>query len=179
MSMGISDNADNAGGADYLKTLGYVDPDRIGIWGLSYGGFLTLQAVTIDPTLWRCAIDVAGVVEWDGRGGGLSLTNYTNPRLGTAIENPAGYEAAAPWRHVAKLQRPLLIMHGTNDRNVTFHDSLRLIDTLSKLGKSFEMAFFPGEIHFFRRAFVLRDAWRRAEDFFDRNLKSGEVMPSQ
>ena len=78
-----------------------------------------------------------------------------------------------------KLLRPLMILHGTNDRNVTFHDSLRLIDTLSKLGKSVEMAFFPGEIHFFRRAFVLRDAWRRAEDFFDRNLKNGEVLSSQ
>src|SRR5207248_11043683 len=67
--------------------------------------FRSLQAVTIDPTLWRCAIDVAGVVEWDGRGGGLSMTNYTNPRLGTAIENPAGYEAAAPWKHMEKLDR--------------------------------------------------------------------------
>jgi dipeptidyl aminopeptidase/acylaminoacyl peptidase len=179
MSMGISDNADNAAGADYLKTLGYVDPERIGVWGLSYGGFLTLQAVTIDPTLWRCAIDVAGVVDWDGRGAGMNLTNYTNVRLGTAIQNPEGYFAAAPWKHMEKLQRPLLILHGTNDRNVTFHDSLRLIDILSKLDKSYEVGIFPGEIHFFRRAHVLRDAWRRAEEFFDRNLKNSAASSNQ
>ena len=67
MSVGVSDAADVASGADYLKTLGYVDPDRIGVWGLSYGGFLTLQAVTLTPKLYRCAIDVAGVADWEPR----------------------------------------------------------------------------------------------------------------
>jgi dipeptidyl-peptidase-4 len=156
-----------------------VDPDRIGVWGLSYGGFLTLQAVTIDPTLWRCAIDVAGVVDWDKRGGGLNMTGYTNIRLGNAIENPEAYDASAPWKHMEKLQRPLMILHGTNDHNVTFHDSLRLIDVLSKLGKDYEAEIFPGEIHFFRREHTLRDAWKKAEEFFDKNLKSGPVLASK
>jgi dipeptidyl aminopeptidase/acylaminoacyl peptidase len=179
MSMGISDTADVAGGADYLKTLGYIDPDRIGVWGLSYGGFLTLQALTIDPTLWRCGINVAGVVDWTNRGAGMTIANYTIPRLGTPVENPAGYEAAASVNHMSKLQRPLMILHGTDDRNVAFHDSLRLIDVLVKLGKDFETAIYPGEIHFFRRAIVLRDAWKRAEKFFDQHLKLGPTMSSQ
>lgn len=173
MGLGVNDTADVASGADYLKTLPYVDPDRIGVWGLSYGGFLTLQALNTDPTLWRCGIDVAGVVDWATYGAG-----YTTPRLGTPVENPEIYRVSAPINFMQKLERPLLVLHGTNDRNVQFRDSLRVIDVLLKLDKPFEMGVYPGEIHFFRRAHILRDAWRRAEDFFDRNLNQGPVMAS-
>ncbi|MGE0816133.1 MAG: prolyl oligopeptidase family serine peptidase [Vicinamibacterales bacterium] len=174
MGLGVKDTADVAAGADYLKTLPYVDPDRIGVWGLSYGGFLTLQALNTDPTLWRCGIDVAGVVDWATYGAG-----YTTPRLGTPVENPEIYRLSAPINFMERLQRPLMVLHGTNDRNVQFRDSLRVIDVLLKLGKPFEMGVYPGEIHFFRRAHILRDAWRRAEEFFDRHLKQGPVMASQ
>ncbi len=174
MGLGVNDTADVAAGADYLKTLPYVDPDRIGVWGLSYGGFLTLQALNTDPTLWRCGIDVAGVVDWATYGAG-----YTTPRLGTPVENPEIYRVSAPINFMQKLARPLMVLHGTNDRNVQFRDSLRVIDTLLKLDKPFEMGVYPGEIHFFRRAHILRDAWRRAEAFFDAHLKHGPVLTSK
>jgi len=174
MGVGVNDTADVASGADYLKTLNYVDPDRIGVFGLSYGGFLTLQAMNVDPTLWRAGINVAGVVDWATYGAG-----YTTPRLGTPVQNPEIYDISAPIRHMEKLQRPLLILHGTNDRNVAFTDSLRLFDVLIKLGKPFESQIYPGEIHFFRRDIVLRDAWKRADEFFEKHLKSGPVMTSQ
>jgi dipeptidyl-peptidase-4 len=99
--------------------------------------------------------------------------------MGTPVENPDGYNRSAPVKHMDKLVRPLLILHGSNDTNVPFRESLTLIDTLLKLGKSFELAVYPGEIHFFRRGYVLRDAWRRAEEFFDRHLKDGALMASQ
>lgn len=174
MGLGVNDTADVAAGADYLKTLDYVDPDRIGVWGLSYGGFLTLQALTADPQLWRCGIDVAGVVDWATYGAG-----YTTPRLGTPVEHPDIYKISGPIYHMEKLERPLMVLHGTNDRNVDFRDSLRLIDVLLKLDKPFEMGVYPGEIHFFRRAHILRDAWRRAEAFFDQHLKQGATLKSQ
>jgi dipeptidyl aminopeptidase/acylaminoacyl peptidase len=170
MGLGVSDATDVASGADYLKTLDYVDPDRIGVWGLSYGGYLTLQALTRDPLLFRCGINVAGVVDWATYGAG-----YTTPRLGTPVENPEIYRVSAPIHHMENLARPLLVLHGTNDRNVAFRDSLRLWDVLLKLGKDFEMGVYPGEIHFFRRAHILRDAWRRAEEFFDRHLKQAPL----
>lgn len=172
--LGVVDTADVAASADYLKTLDYVDPDRIGVWGLSYGGYLTLQALNVDPLLWRCGINVAGVVDWATYGAG-----YTTPRLGTPVEHPDIYRVSAPIYAMDKLERPLLVLHGTNDRNVAFRDSLRLIDVLLKLGKPFEMGVYPGEVHFFRRTHILRDAWRRAEEFFDRHLKSGAAMTSQ
>ena len=174
MGLGVSDAADVLSSADYLKTLDYVDPDRIGVWGLSYGGYLTLQAMTQDPLLFRCGINVAGVVDWATYGAG-----YTTPRLGTPVENPDIYRVSAPIYHMDALARPLLVLHGTNDRNVQFRDSLRLWDVLLKLGKPFEMGVYPGEIHFFRRAHILRDAWRRAEEFFDKHLKNGAPMTSQ
>jgi len=174
MAVGVNDTADVASGADYLKTLSYVDPDRIGVFGLSYGGFLTLQAMTVDPELWRAGINVAGVVDWATYGSG-----YTTPRLGTPVQNPEIYNISAPIKHMDKLVRPLLVLHGTNDRNVSFVDSLRLFDVLLKSGKNFESQIYPGEIHFFRRDFVLRDAWRRAEEFFERELKNGSPMTSR
>ena len=145
------------------------------MWGLSYGGFLTLQALNADPMLWRCGIDVAGVVDWATYGAG-----YTTPRLGTPVENPEIYKVSRrrsiTWR---SWRGRCSILHGTNDRNVQFRDSLRVIDTLLKLGKPFEMGVYPGEIHFFRRAHILRDAWRRAEAFFDTHLKHGSLLSSQ
>jgi len=174
MGIGVNDTADVAAGADYLKTLDYVDPNRIGVFGLSYGGFLTLQAMTVDPTLWRAGVNVAGVVDWATYGAG-----YTTPRLGTPVQNPEIYKVSAPILHMDKLERPLLVLHGTNDRNVSFADSLRLFDVLIKLGKPFESQIYPGEIHFFRRDIVLRDAWKRIDEFFERNVKNGPVLVSK
>ncbi len=167
LDLGGKDLLDVASGADYLKTLDYVDPERIGVWGLSYGGFMTLQAVTVTPTLFRAAIDVAGVTDWGPRPGG-----WTYARMGTPAAHPDEYFRSAPVKHMDKLVRPLLILHGTNDTNVAFHDTLSLVDTLTKLGKRFELAIYPGEPHFFRREHVLKDAWRRAEAFFDKHLKA-------
>jgi dipeptidyl aminopeptidase/acylaminoacyl peptidase len=162
--LGGSETQDVNAGADYLKTLSYIDPDRIGIWGLSYGGFMTLQSMVTDPTLFRCAIDVAGVGDWETwTTGGMILE-----RLGeTPVTDPELYNRSAPVRHLDKLVRPLLLLQGTNDANVPFWESLKVIDTLEKLGKPFDMAIYPGEIHFFRRAYLLRDAWKRTDAFFN------------
>ena len=173
--LGGGETQDVNAGADYLKTLSYVDPDRIGIWGLSYGGFMTLQSIETDPTLFRCAIDVAGVGDWETwTTGGMILG-----RLGeTPVTDPELYNRSAPVKHLDKVRTPLLILQGTNDANVPFWESLKVIDTLEKLGKPFDMAIYPGEIHFFRRAFVLRDAWRRSESFFDRYLMESDHAAS-
>lgn len=172
--LGGIETQDVNAGADYLKTLSYVDPDRIGIWGLSYGGFMTLQSMVTDPTLFRCAIDVAGVGDWETwTTGGMILG-----RLGeTPVTDPGLYDRSAPVKHLDKLVRPLLILQGTNDANVPFWESLKVIDTLEKLGKPFDMAIYPGEIHFFRRAYVLRDAWKRTDAFFDRCLIESDAAP--
>lgn len=175
MDVGGKDAKDAWMAANYLKTLGYVDMDRVGVWGLSYGGFFTLIAMTDQPTLYRAGVDVAGVVDYamyyeDPYHGG-----WTASRIGTPEQNPAVYQQASPLSHVDRLARPLLILHGTADVNVPYLHSVRLVDELMKKGKSplFEFMAYPGEFHYFTRAHVLADAWRRVDDFFARHLRAG------
>lgn len=174
MDVGGKDAKDAWMAANYLKTLPYVDGDRLGVWGLSYGGFFTLIAVTDQPKLFRAAVDVAGVVDYamyyeDPYHGG-----WTRSRIGTPEEHPDVYANASPLSHVDRLERPLLILHGTSDVNVPYLHSVRLIDELMKKGKGDLVSFmsYPGEFHYFTREHVLRDAWHRVEDFFDEHLKA-------
>lgn len=177
MDVGGKDAKDAWMAGSYLKTLPYVDPDRIGVWGLSYGGFFTLIAVTDQPTLFRAAVDVAGVVDYamyytDPYHGG-----WTVSRIGTPEQNPAVYAQASPISHLDRLAHPLLVLHGTSDVNVPYLESVRLIDQALKLGKGDLVTFmmYPGEFHYFTRAHVLRDAWRRVGEFFEANLQPAEV----
>jgi dipeptidyl aminopeptidase/acylaminoacyl peptidase len=178
LDLGGPDALDVASGADYLKTLPYVDADRIGVWGLSYGGFLTLQVLIRTPTLFRCGINVAGVSDWE-TWGMESNGGWITGRMRTPEDNPEGYLRTASIRHMETLERPLLILHGTADVNVAFRESLNLVDVLLKLGKDFDFEVYPGELHFFRREHILRDAWRRAERFFDGHLKDGPRLASR
>jgi len=169
LDVGGKDSRDASAAADYLKTLSFVDADRIGIWGLSYGGFFTLKALTDRPTTYRCGVDVAGVPDfamwWVDPGG-----PWVNARMGTPAEHPALYEQAAPIDRIEKLSRPLLVLHGTADVNVPYVESVRLIDRLLKTHKDFEFMVYPGEFHYFQRTHVLRDAWERVYRFFSTNL---------
>jgi len=181
MDVGGNDAKDAWMAANYLKTLGYVDADRVGVWGLSYGGFFTLIAVTDQPKLFRAAVDVAGVADYamyyeDPYHGG-----WTASRIGTPDEHADVYARASPLSHVGRLERPLLVLHGTSDVNVPYLHSVRLVDELLKKGKGNLVSFmvYPGEFHYFTREHVLRDAWHRVEEFFDANLKATTVAPSQ
>lgn len=172
MDVGGKDAEDAAASADYLKTLAFVDPERIGVWGLSYGGFFTLIAMTERPTAFRCGVDVAGSVDyrmWYEDPGGA----WVVARMGTPESNKAVYDKAAVVERINRLQRPLLILHGTADGNVPYLESVRLIDELLKNRKEFEFRMYPGEFHYFQRAHVIRDAWQQVERFFDKHLRPG------
>jgi dipeptidyl aminopeptidase/acylaminoacyl peptidase len=173
MDVGGKDAKDAWMAANYLKTLPYIDGDRLGVWGLSYGGFFTLIAVTDQPRLFRAGVDVAGVVDYamyyeDPYHGG-----WTASRIGTPEQHPQVYAQASPLSHVDRLERPLLVLHGTSDVNVPYLHSVRLIDELLKKGKGGLVSFmtYPGEFHYFTREHVLRDAWHRVDDFFGVHLK--------
>jgi dipeptidyl aminopeptidase/acylaminoacyl peptidase len=174
MDVGGKDAKDAWMAAHYLRTLPFVDTERVGVWGLSYGGFFTLIAMTDQPTLFRAGVDVAGVVDYamyyeDPYHGG-----WTTSRIGTPEQNPAIYKQASPLSHVDRLERPLLILHGTADVNVPYLHSVRLVDELMLKGKShlFDFRMYPGEFHYFTRAHVLRDAWQRVDAFFAEHLRT-------
>lgn len=120
---------------------------RIGAWGLSYGGFLTLQVLIQTPALFRCGINVAGVSDW-ATWGLESNGGWITGRMSTPKDNPEGYLRSASIKHMETLERPLLILHGTADVNVAFRESLNLIDVLLKMGKDFDFEAYPGELHF-------------------------------
>ena len=173
MDVGGQDFMDAAFAAHYLKTLPYVDADRIGVWGLSYGGFFTLLAVTQMPTLYRAAVDVAGVADYAMYYGDPYHGGWTESRIGKPEDNPQVYAKASPVSHLDKLARPLLVLHGTADVNVPYLHSVRVIDEALKRGKGdlVEFMTYPGEFHYFTREHVLRDAWNRVDRFFAKHLK--------
>ena len=172
MDIGDNDAKDAWMSANYLKTLPYVDASRIGVWGLSYGGFFTLIAVTDQPTLFRAAVDVAGVADYAMYYEDPYHGAWTASRIGTPEEHPEIYKNASPVSHIDRLQRPLLILHGTADVNVPFLQSVRLIDEALKnhKGDLIQFMMYPGEFHYFDREHVLRDAWNRVDQFFRQNL---------
>src|SRR5262249_34438372 len=147
MDVGGKDAKDAWMAANYLKSLGYVDGDRIGVWGLSYGGFFTLIAVTDQPKLFRAGVDVAGVVDYAMYYEDPYHGAWTASRIGTPEQNPQVYANASPLSHVDRLERPLLVLHGTSDVNVPYLHSVRLIDELLKRGKGDLVSFmtYPGE----------------------------------
>lgn len=163
--LGGKDYRDVAAGMDYLEGLGYVDMDRVGVWGLSYGGFMTLQALTVTPELFACGIDVAGVVDWRDwyrdPGG-----RWIHGRLGAPSASPELYDRTAPIHRVDRITRPTAVLHGTADVNVPFIESVRLVDEMQKQGIPVDFELYPGEFHYFQRAHVLRAAWERVDEFF-------------
>jgi dipeptidyl aminopeptidase/acylaminoacyl peptidase len=174
MDVGGKDAKDAWMGGNYLKTLPYVDKDRIGVWGLSYGGFFTLIAMTDQPKLFRAGVDVAGVVDYVMYYSDPYHGDWTASRIGTPEQHPDVYANASPISHIDRLERPLLVLHGTADVNVPFLESVWLMDEALKKHKGDLVSFmiYPGEFHYFSREHVLRDAWHRVDTFFDTYLRA-------
>jgi dipeptidyl aminopeptidase/acylaminoacyl peptidase len=179
MDVGGNDAKDAWMGANYLKTLPYVDPDRIGVWGLSYGGFFTLIAMTDQPTLFRAGVDVAGVADYVMYYHDPYQNDWTEGRIGTPEQNPKVYANASPGSNIGHLARPLLVLHGTADVNVPFLQSVWLVDEALKKNKGDLVQFmiYPGEFHYFSREHILRDAWNRVDKFFAFHLRGVGPKP--
>jgi dipeptidyl aminopeptidase/acylaminoacyl peptidase len=170
--VGGQDATDARLAAKYLNSLSFIDPDRIGVWGLSYGGYFTLRAVSLQPTLFACAVDVAGLVDPAMYYRDPYHSQWMAARMGTPAQNPALYARGANTTNMDRLERPLLILAGTADVNVPFWETALLLDRLLKDGKGglVEFMMYPGEFHYFDRDFVLKDAWHRVDKFYRSHL---------
>ena len=166
LHLGGRDLDDVLGGVDYLAKLGNIDMARVGIWGSSYGGFLTAMAMFLAPDTFRAGASFSSVNDWENYN-----AFYTEQRLMRPQDNPEAYRRSSPVHFSGLLKNPLLVVHGMVDNNVLFQDAVELTEKLVHEGKRFEEAYYPGESHIFARDETLADAFGRAAEFFDRNLR--------
>jgi dipeptidyl aminopeptidase/acylaminoacyl peptidase len=165
--MGHPELEDLADGVDWLVRNRDVDRARIGVYGGSYGGFLTLMALFRTPDLFAAGAALRPVTDWSDYN-----QDYTGAILNTPEVDPEAYERSSPIEFAAGLARPLLICHGMVDDNVFFADSVRLVQRLIELGKTdFQLAPFPVESHAFKRPSSWLDEYRRIDRLLTANLR--------
>ena len=141
-AMGGVEVRDQRAGAQFLKTLEYVDPDKIALYGWSYGGYMTLKQLQADPGLYAAGVAGAPVTRWE-----LYDTHYTERFMGDPREVPEAYAAASAIPDAAKISDPFLLIHGMADDNVVFENSSELISVLQEGNVPFEMMLYPGYTH--------------------------------
>jgi dipeptidyl-peptidase 4 len=163
--LGAQELSDQRDGAQYLKSLPYVDPKRIGIWGWSYGGHMTLHAMFEDPEDFKVGFAGGPVTDWR-----YYDTIYTERYLGLPQKNEESYEESSPVKNAAHLKGKLLIAHGTGDDNVHYANTLAVIDDLIKAGKYVEVMAFPGRGHGVSDLPAQRILMQRVMQFFLDNL---------
>ena len=140
--LGAVEVQDQVAGVRWLRSLPYVDPQRIGIFGWSYGGYMALQCVLHAPESFAAAAAGAPVTDWR-----LYDTHYTERYMGTPQQNPDGYAAAGVLGYAAGLSRPLLLMRGMADDNVLFQHTTLLLQSLQKENRPFQFMAYPGGKH--------------------------------
>ncbi|MFY7810736.1 MAG: DPP IV N-terminal domain-containing protein, partial [Flavobacterium sp.] len=133
---------DQIAAAQLFATYPYIDKNRIGIWGWSYGGFMSSNCILKGNEVFKTAIAVAPVTNWR-----FYDSIYTERFMTTPQENPSGYDNNSPINHVEKLKGNYLIIHGTADDNVHFQNATRMIRALQLANKQFDQAIYPDTNH--------------------------------
>lgn len=165
--MGGKDLDDQVDGARFLISEYQVDPNKIGIYGGSYGGFITLMALFTQPGIFQAGAALRPVTDWAHYNHG-----YTAEILNTPVEDSLAYVRSSPIYFASGLQDHLLICHGMIDDNVHFQDVVRLAQRLIELGKeNWELAVFPLERHSFVEPSSWTDEYKRILKLFETTLK--------
>jgi dipeptidyl-peptidase-4 len=164
--LGSAQLPDQLAGVRWLAGQPYVDPDRIGIWGWSYGGYMTAFALTRAPETFAAGAAVAPVTDWR-----LYDAVYTERYMGTPDDNPDGYREGSVVEAVGDLRAPLLIIHGTADDNVHLQHTVQLADRAWRDGRPFELAMVPGGGHGLRINGSRGEVFRRIARHLVRTLR--------
>jgi len=163
--MGKQELEDQREGVQYLKSLSYVDANRIGIWGWSYGGHMTLHAMFEGGDDFKVGFAGGPVTDWR-----YYDSIYTERYLGPPQKNEKGYQDSSPVKYAAQLKGKLMIAHGTGDDNVHFANTLSVINDLIEAGKYVEVLAFPGRGHGVSDPPARRLLMQRVTQFFLDNL---------
>lgn len=158
--------------AKILGSRSYIDASRIGIWGWSYGGFMSSNALFKGNDVFKMAIAVAPVTSWR-----FYDTIYTERYMTTPQENPSGYDDNSPINHVDKLKGDFLLIHGTGDDNVHVQNTMRMVDALIKADKQFEWMIYPDDAHGIRGKNRRLHLYKKMTNFIDRTLGDKIIAP--
>ena len=161
---GASEYQDVVAGAKYLRERDDVDKKRVGLWGGSYGGYLTALGLARNSDIFAAGVDFHGVHDWSVNVAGLRVPTDTVDRARLARES-------SPISSVDKWKSPVLLIHGDDDRNVEFSQTVNLVRRLRANGVYFEQLIYPDEIHDFLRHQDWVHAYHASSDFFDKHLK--------
>ncbi|NIM14059.1 MAG: prolyl oligopeptidase family serine peptidase [Candidatus Aminicenantes bacterium] len=158
---GCSEYRDLLAGAKFLRSLEYVDSNRIGLWGGSYGGLMTALGLARNSDLFAAGVDLHGVHDWNQWQAWASERENDNNRT---------VWKSSPLSDIHNWRSPVLLIHGDDDRNVPFSETLWLVETLERQGVEYELLVFPDDVH----SFLLHQNWvkafKTAGSFFDRKL---------
>ncbi|RKQ69787.1 dipeptidyl-peptidase IV [Litorimonas taeanensis] len=165
-SMGTTEVVDQVTGAEFLRSKSYIDPDRMGVYGWSYGGYMTLHMLG-QTELYKSGVSGAPVTDWS-----LYDTAYTERFLGSPVKDSANYTEGAyengnVLAHLEGITEPVLLIHGMADDNVVFRNSIILMDAMQKSGKqNLRVMTYPGEKHGFRNPANKTHRDRQILEFF-------------
>jgi dipeptidyl-peptidase-4 len=163
--MGNVEVQDQVDGVRWLVEKGLADPERVGIYGGSYGGYMSLMCLARAPETFKVAVASAPVTHWDGYD-----THYTERYMGTPDSNAGGYLASSVMRYVENIEGRLLLIHGLLDENVHFRHTARLINALMRAGKPYDLLVVPDGRHSTRRKADRAYVAQHSADYFLRYL---------
>ncbi len=166
-AMGGVEVADQLTGVEWLKAQSFVDADRIGVYGWSYGGYMTLKLLQAAPGTFAAGISGAPVTKW-----ALYDTHYTERYMADPRQVPDAYSKSDVVPHAEKLVDPLLLIHGMADDNVVFDHSTALMGKLQGNAQAFETMVYPGQTHRVAGPKVSVHLWTSILDFLDRKVKN-------
>ncbi len=164
---GASEYQDIVAAGKYLRSRSDVEGKRIGLWGGSYGGYLTAMGLARDSDLFAAGVDIHGVHDWSTRVGAAPWATGDLIKLG---------RESSPISSVDKWKSPVLLIHGDDDRNVAFSQTVELVRKLRERGVEFEELVFPDDVHDFLRHENWLRVYHAAADFFDRKLRRAQFQ---
>ena len=163
--MGTIEVDDQSAAIEQLAAEGLADIERVGVYGWSYGGYMTVMSMLRRPDLFKVGVSGAPVSDWDGYD-----TGYTERYMGTPQNNAEGYREGSLLTHADRLRGELLLIHGGVDENVHFRHTARLITALVAADRDYDLLMFPAERHMPRDQAGLEYQERRVARHFERHL---------
>jgi dipeptidyl-peptidase 4 len=167
-AMGGVEVRDQLAALEWLKRQPFVDPERVGVYGWSYGGYMVGKLLQAAPGAYAAGVAGAPVTRWE-----LYDTHYTERYLGNPATDPAPYLRSGVVAEAGKISDPLLIIHGMADDNVVFENTTVLVGALQQQGIPFELMVYPGATHAVSGEGRQLHLWRTIEGFLDRHVKNG------